>query len=162
MPRSRIVFSTARDVNIFPTEQSVPTVSRRRPGRFVPLATSKVSVGWRTSYSLRPCSCARLESVSISVSLLCRPDATSKPMTSAFSSVARQDGGITPPRLATPTITVLHPAAWACSKVISGRPRSALQPSRRSWPLHQSGRHFATPLATFAARSSAASPKNIR
>ena len=42
------------------------------------------------------------------------------------------------------------------------RPMSALQPSRRTWPMHHSGRQMAIPLAVLAASASRASPRNNR
>ena len=53
-PRRFISFSSASVVYILPTEQSVPTASRRLPGRLAPVPTSNSRVGWRTSKSWRP------------------------------------------------------------------------------------------------------------
>src|SRR5439155_1448469 len=61
-----------------------------------------------------------------------------------------------------PTITVLTPAAAASSIVMSGMPRSALQPGRRSCPSEISGRQNAMPAAVLAASWSGASPINKR
>ena len=84
------------------------------------------------------------------------------PCASASVSTRIQAGEITPPRLATPTTSVLAPAAAAPAIVMSGRPMSALQPCMRYWPIAASGRQSRMPWATLAARGSAASPRKRR
>ena len=162
MPRARISFSMASEAYILPTEQSVPTVSRRLPGRFSPVPTWKPRVGWRTSNRCRPCCSATAARLGTSARRPCRPAARSRPMMSAFSRISIQSCEITPPRLATPTTSVRAPAATALVSVISVSPRSALQPFRRICPRHHSGRQWAMPWAVLAASWSGASPRNSR
>ena len=84
------------------------------------------------------------------------------PASSAASSTLTQAGEITPPRFATPTISVRAPAAAAAAMVMSGRPMSALHPSIRYWPIAASGRQSRMPCATLAANASGASPRKRR
>ncbi len=84
------------------------------------------------------------------------------PFSSASFHTAIQAGEITPPRFATPTTSVLAPAAIASSMSRSGSPMSALQPGMRSWPSAASGFQSRMPWATLAASLSGASPRNRR
>ena len=161
-PRARISFSIAKAVYFLPTEQSVPTVRRRRPGRLVPLPVAKRSWVKRTSCSLRPCAFAAAATSGIEARRTCRPVATSMPASSAATIEAIQWSGSTPPALATPTIMVLTPAAAASAMLMSGRLASAAQPGRRSWPRHHSGRQSTMPRAVLAASASATSPRKSR
>ena len=59
MPRACISRSMASAVNILPTEQSVPTVSRRLPGRLTPVAMGKARSEKRASTRRVPFARAR-------------------------------------------------------------------------------------------------------
>ena len=161
-PRRRISFSMARAVNILPSEQSVPTVSTRLPCRGVPLPTSKSRVGWRTSNRRRPWLLAAAATSAMSARRRCMPAITSRPASRAATMVGTQPCGTKPPALATPTSMVRQPAAAASAGVMSGSPRSSLQPARRSWAAAFSGRQMVTPVQPLIASGSRASPRNSR
>jgi hypothetical protein len=130
--------------------------------RFTPLAIGYFTSGTRTSCSAAPWHGRR------------RPD----PPHRAGGCAARWPGRslppapepapsstpaeITPPRFATPTTSVLAPAAFASVRGHIGRPRSALQPSIRNCPTALSGRQSRMPCATFAASGRARRPGNRR
>ena len=162
MPFSRMDLSSAKAVYILPTEQSVPTARQRLPVRFTPFAIGYFTEGIRTSCNVRPKVLATATRSSSSRKRLCRPEAMSKPSSSASISTLFHAGLITPPRFATPMTKVLAPAAFAALRSISGSFMSALQPSIRNWPRAYSGRQSLIPWATFAASWSGASPRKRR
>src|SRR5690606_7846098 len=160
-PRPRISVSSASVVYILPVEQSVPTVSSRRPARFAPLPTG-VAGGVRASNRWRPLRRAASTISGCETSRSCRPEATFMPASSAAMMSATESAPSRPPALATPTIMVLAPAARAWAKSMSGTCTLVLHSGPRNWPTHHSGRNCTSPRAVLAARSSAALPRYSR
>ena len=89
-------------VYFFPSAQSVPTVSNRRPVRLRPLAIGILLGGVLTSISLRRCRSAAAFSAGVSASLACMPLMTSSPASSAPRRCGSQLSTIFPPMFATP------------------------------------------------------------
>ena len=112
-PRALISRSSASAVYFLPTEQSVPTVSSRLPGRLCPCR-------WRSGggvahvEELRPCRSAASRDLRLraEADVQARSRRPSRPRAPRRSR-AVQCSGSTPPALATPTISVLAPAAAA-------------------------------------------------
>ena len=122
-------FSSASAVYFLPTEQSVPTVSRRLPGRLVPLPVAKSRSAWRTSCSVPAAARSRPRAIAgIGRGAACRPLARSMPARAPRRATAtqcsRQDAAGDWRRRRSPSCA--RRAAAASAIVMSGSPQIGL------------------------------------
>ena len=150
MPRVCKLWVKASAVYFFPTAQSVPTIRTRFPVRFMALPMGSCAGGTRTLTSCAPVCCAALARPGISSSRKCKPLTISSPRFAASIMVSVQRWSTLPPTGATPISRLLTPAFAACSRVISGTPKSSVLPAKRNWPATRSGHHCIMPRAVLA------------
>ena len=161
-PRFFNALANARAVYFFPTQQSVPTVSKRLPVRRWPLARGIFSGATRTSISCCRAARAARDSAGSPSKFWCNPLTILSPLASASTNGEIQDGASAPPKGATPIKTLFAPAATAAAGVISGSPRSTVQPGRRHCPTHRSGCQSRSPTAVLASNGLVISPKKSK
>ena len=132
MPRAFMHWVIDSAEYFLPIAQSVPTVSKRLPGRFSPVPIGRLSAGARTLTRRAPDDSAVATSSGNSSSRQCRPLTTSMPALAASPNTWIQRWLICPPAGATPMTILFTPCAFASSIDKSGTPKSTRQSSKRN------------------------------